>query len=1104
MDLVGITADAASDVFSYNRKNYLYDREMRQEQELSVLEFRIRQADLWREDIRDLADLTIKKMDVYTTVNVLQAGFCIMLLTAGRLEPGTPGWLLMLYLLSLCGALTYLVLAVWFAMYASVAAQAASTRILTQMVRLPIPSWENIEATRTYGASFETLTSGNILRLPFLQTMVRSWVEEAGEEDGGVEVPGTQVQGQGSAAAGVDPWHLERAGKDIDELQTRPCATRPHIHLMRRATAQWQAFEGFSRVCMTVGTTQMLMAIMYYCLGYLLVEDGALWSCAMVVILLVCVAGTMLWLDLSLTQEQWFRMKVLLCLGPASGFAAGWFWTRYNRLGQDMAQFVLPLSFSSHAAFIFYVLFDTAEPIQTLNGSWIPLRWRAVVYLDVFGWLFSKHKRVRQRKSAKESGKTRRAGGYELLQPEALSRGWFRKYLGGMWFKGKEIHDSSSSEEDENDELVSVKESLVDELRQVALELDEWSDEYIRSVISDEVKARIKKCQEEFQKMELQHFHKLMKGQTIVFETRPEGSSRWFVLEEHNDFGGSASHHLFQPKTGSVKTLSEFKAEFIDQVEDPLSVPGLENRLRNLPSLISHYERLEGLMGNPKLGDPLQTGISSVAPPSEAGNDGPRPHDNRVVHRPADVGLTARQEAFPMPFGNPRAMRPEDVIAVIREPPTGTVKKAVRTDPTSHKPSHKPVHIVQGVGHPLITPSCDGHSFHAESYAPPVKRKTEGSPATSSSPSQKRKLDENLAIGSVPFNIFWWLSFVLGLTWCGAAFWSVTRVMGFPDTSALPLPDLEFSDNSSDILDPSMMESDKVDTSVVEPEEEDERRLQMLEIEPLGASWSEVPLEPKSFGCDTEGQSFVVGDAFGIFSSGSPGVMFGNFASFALTPCEELEGKVALDVGVRCSTARCSAFILHSDVATHITECSLSEGSSIRGRTWKISDDWLDDAHQERIDSIASGSCGGVVDTATDLASDLHACLVISTTMGRMGQLRRHRWRENELVPAWLVRSHVGLKRDPSVVSFQLLPSGYLLWLDTVRGSVRALNTEQGRYAGEWSLVKGVQWIGLCSAGSVLYLLGEQGAGPSLWRFSTPKALTSREPSGTDLLLHGY
>ena len=103
-------------------------------------------------------------------------------------------------------------------------------------------------------------------------------------------------------------------------------------------------------------------------------------------------------------------------------------------------------------------------------------------------------------------------------------------WISGMWFKGKEIHDSSSSEEDENDELVSVKESLVDELRQVALELDEWSDEYIRSVISDEVKARIKKCQEEFQKMELQHFHKLMKGQTIVFETRPEGRWRRFRL----------------------------------------------------------------------------------------------------------------------------------------------------------------------------------------------------------------------------------------------------------------------------------------------------------------------------------------------------------------------------------------------------------------------------------------------------------------------------------------------------------------------------------------------------------------------------------------------
>ena len=43
----------------------------------------------------------------------------------------------------------------WFAVHASNAAQAASAEILTQRVRLPIPTWEELERMRTYAASFE-------------------------------------------------------------------------------------------------------------------------------------------------------------------------------------------------------------------------------------------------------------------------------------------------------------------------------------------------------------------------------------------------------------------------------------------------------------------------------------------------------------------------------------------------------------------------------------------------------------------------------------------------------------------------------------------------------------------------------------------------------------------------------------------------------------------------------------------------------------------------------------------------------------------------------------------------------------------------------------
>ncbi len=59
---------------------------------------RIKQFELYREDVRDLVGLTIAKMDNYLIVNTLQLGFCIALYTEGRLENGEgvvyPDWIL--------------------------------------------------------------------------------------------------------------------------------------------------------------------------------------------------------------------------------------------------------------------------------------------------------------------------------------------------------------------------------------------------------------------------------------------------------------------------------------------------------------------------------------------------------------------------------------------------------------------------------------------------------------------------------------------------------------------------------------------------------------------------------------------------------------------------------------------------------------------------------------------------------------------------------------------------------------------------------------------------------------------------------------------------
>ncbi|CAE7897534.1 unnamed protein product, partial [Symbiodinium microadriaticum] len=122
----------------------MYDRKMRQETEYQIMDFRIKQAELWREDVRDIIGLTSVKMDTYLIVNAVQLGFTVMAFCEGRLASGTPTWLVGCHTLSLAGAFMYLLMSVWFSMHASVTAKSYETRLLTQLVRLPVPSWAQL------------------------------------------------------------------------------------------------------------------------------------------------------------------------------------------------------------------------------------------------------------------------------------------------------------------------------------------------------------------------------------------------------------------------------------------------------------------------------------------------------------------------------------------------------------------------------------------------------------------------------------------------------------------------------------------------------------------------------------------------------------------------------------------------------------------------------------------------------------------------------------------------------------------------------------------------------------------------------------------------
>jgi len=80
-------------LFDYNRENFSFDRRQRQIMEYQLLDKRIEQGDLWREDVRGSLGLVPEKMDVYLTVIALELTLVGVALCKGRMPFGAPTWL---------------------------------------------------------------------------------------------------------------------------------------------------------------------------------------------------------------------------------------------------------------------------------------------------------------------------------------------------------------------------------------------------------------------------------------------------------------------------------------------------------------------------------------------------------------------------------------------------------------------------------------------------------------------------------------------------------------------------------------------------------------------------------------------------------------------------------------------------------------------------------------------------------------------------------------------------------------------------------------------------------------------------------------------------
>ena len=242
---------AVKGLFEYNRENFIFDRTLNQERVYQIQKMRVAQVKLYRDDLRELFSLTIRKMDSYLIFNALLLLFTGGLFYEGRLPQGTPAWLLWLWTMSLGSAFFYLSLAIWFAIHASITAQTFQVRLLTQWLRLPIPSAEDIHAVSGAATQFEETRARDMLRVPG----VANRTDQFGCVEKYPDVPNDLLKS--------------------DLVQDYTLFVE-HFYLFRDLQKHWQGFDAYARIGMVVGTNMLLSAFSYMSLAYFLMSFKAL------------------------------------------------------------------------------------------------------------------------------------------------------------------------------------------------------------------------------------------------------------------------------------------------------------------------------------------------------------------------------------------------------------------------------------------------------------------------------------------------------------------------------------------------------------------------------------------------------------------------------------------------------------------------------------------------------------------------------------------------------------------------------------------------------------------------------------------------------------
>ncbi|CAD7938891.1 unnamed protein product [Amoebophrya sp. A120] len=155
--------------FSYNHGNWCTESENRQNMLHQLQNMRVATAQMYREDLKDMFGAVDQKMANLVLVATLLMGVVFNLILTDY-QVDVPVWTLLWLGIHVCSSLLYLALCLYFAVYASIAAVASMVRVLTQEVRIPVATADDVKYACSYASDFEAPRNiHEALRVPFLQ-----------------------------------------------------------------------------------------------------------------------------------------------------------------------------------------------------------------------------------------------------------------------------------------------------------------------------------------------------------------------------------------------------------------------------------------------------------------------------------------------------------------------------------------------------------------------------------------------------------------------------------------------------------------------------------------------------------------------------------------------------------------------------------------------------------------------------------------------------------------------------------------------------------------------------------------------------------------------